>query len=359
MKKVWKYLLLAMIVTLTLGMSTQAAVKKVTITRPTKKSKGTITLTAKKPQKAVTLKWTWKTQGKKKNSVKVKSSNSKVLSVKKTGDKTAKLVAKRAGTATITVYANSKVKDVLRITVRQRVTKITPKTQYVFLTKGKSSQIKLSVSPKTASNKAVTYKSSRKSVATVTSKGRITGKKTGVATITVKAKDGSGSSTKVYVTVGTSKTKVKKVTARADKTSLYPGETAKISASVSPSKATNKKVRYESSKTSVATVSSKGVITAKKAGTTYIKVIANDGSKKAAKIKITVKQPVTKITLNTSAVTLTTVAGLDHPTEATLTANIAPSSATAKGLTYSSSNAAVAVVSNGKIVAKGTGTAVN
>ena len=86
---------------------------------------------------------------------------------------------KRAGTATITVYANNKVKDTLKITVRQKVTKITTKAQYVFVTKGKSVQLKSKVSPSTASNKKLTYTSSKKSVATVSASGKVTGKKAG------------------------------------------------------------------------------------------------------------------------------------------------------------------------------------
>ena len=194
-------------VTLSLGMSAQAAVKKITISKPTKKSTTTVSLTAKQPQRTIALKWSLSTKGKTGNTVKVKSSNSKVVSVKKTSEKSATLTVKKAGTATITVYANNKVKDTLKITVLQKVTKITPKSQYVFVTKGKSVQLKSSVYPSKASNKKLTYSSSKKSVATVSASGKVTGKKAGTATITIKAKDGSGVYTKVYVTVGTSKTK--------------------------------------------------------------------------------------------------------------------------------------------------------
>ena len=206
MKRVWKSLLLAMILTLSLGMSAQAAVKKITISKPTKKSTTTVSLTAKQPQRTIALKWSLSTKGKTGNTDKVKSSNSKVVSVKKTSEKSATLTVKKAGTATITVYANNKVKDTLKITVLQKVTKITPKSQYVFVTKGKSVQLKSTVSPSKASNKKLTYSSSKKSVATVSASGKVTGKKAGTATITIKAKDGSGVYTKVYVTVGTSKT---------------------------------------------------------------------------------------------------------------------------------------------------------
>ena len=358
MKRVWKSLLLAMILTLSLGMSAQAAVKKITISKPTKKSTTTVSLTAKQPQRTIALKWSLSTKGKTGNTVKVKSSNSKVVSVKKTSEKSATLTVKKAGTATITVYANNKVKDTLKITVLQKVTKITPKSQYVFVTKGKSVQLKSSVSPSKASNKKLTYSSSKKSVATVSASGKVTGKKAGTATITIKAKDGSGVYTKVYVTVGTSKTKVTKVTATTAKTSLYVGETTAISSKVTPSKATNKKVHYTSSNTNVATVSSKGVITAKAPGTATIKVIANDGSNKYAKITVTVQQQVTSISLNPSSMVLCTMAGYGYPTQAQFTTSVTPSTATNKGVVLTSSNPNVAAVSGNTVVAKSAGTAV-
>ena len=358
MKRVWKSLLLAMILTLSLGMSAQAAVKKITISKPTKKSTTTVSLTAKQPQRTIALKWSLSTKGKTGNTVKVKSSNSKVVSVKKTSEKSATLTVKKAGTATITVYANNKVKDTLKITVLQKVTKITPKSQYVFVTKGKSVQLKSSVYPSKASNKKLTYSSSKKSVATVSASGKVTGKKAGTATITIKAKDGSGVYTKVYVTVGTTKTKVTKVTATTAKTSLYVGETTAISSKVTPSKATNKKVHYTSSNTNVATVSSKGVITAKAPGTATIKVIANDGSNKYAKITVTVQQQVTSISLNPSSMVLCSAAGYDHPTQAQISAVAYPANATNRGVVLTSSNPNVAAVSGNTIVAKNAGTAV-
>ena len=67
---------------------------------------------------------------------------------------------------------------------------------------GEKITLKATVLPKDTANKAVTYKSSNTSVATVDAKGKITAKKLGKAVITVKAKDGSGVYAKCTIYVG-------------------------------------------------------------------------------------------------------------------------------------------------------------
>ena len=66
-------------------------------------------------------------------------------------------------------------------------------------------------------------------------------------------------------------------------------KTATLRATVSPKNANNKAVKWTSSKSKIATVNSKGKVTAKKKGTCYVIATAKDGSKKSAKCKIVVK----------------------------------------------------------------------
>lgn len=66
-------------------------------------------------------------------------------------------------------------------------------------------------------------------------------------------------------------------------------KTVTLTATVSPSNANVKTVTWKSSNSKVATVNSKGKVTAKKRGTCYIIATAKDGSKKYAKCKIVVK----------------------------------------------------------------------
>ena len=156
------------------------------------------------------------------------------------------------------------------------------------LKKGKSFTLKtkVSVSGKKVS-KAVTYKSSNKKVATVNAKGKITAKKKGTATITVYSKADKKKTCKIKVTVGTPVTKVK---LNKTKANLNVGKSLTLKTTLSPKKPSNKGIIWKSSNTKVATVTSKGVVKAKKAGTVKITATAKDGSGKKATCKVTVKK---------------------------------------------------------------------
>lgn len=123
-----------------------------------------------------------------------KSSNSKVAKV---DEKSGVVTAVAAGTAIITATAvdGSKVTATCKITVTNpavKVTKLRMNKTSVDLLKGKTVQLKVTVTPSNATNKAVTWTSSNKKIATVTSNGLVKAVRTGTVTITAKAKDGSG-----------------------------------------------------------------------------------------------------------------------------------------------------------------------
>ena len=85
--------------------------------------------------------------------------------------------------ASATSLADSKVKATCKVTV---VLSAKSKT----IKKGKSFTLKATVLPTNANMKAVTFTSTNKKVATVNSKGKVTAKKVGKATIIVTTKDG-------------------------------------------------------------------------------------------------------------------------------------------------------------------------
>lgn len=82
---------------------------------------------------------------------------------------------------------------------------------------------------------------------------------------------------------------VKRVTLNRSSVTLTKGNRCTLSATVSPSNASNKKITWSSSNRSIATVNSKGVVVAKKAGTATITAKSNNG--KRASCKVTVKNP--------------------------------------------------------------------
>ena len=126
------------------------------------------------------------------------SSNTSVATVNSSG----KVTAVGNGTATITAKSTTGNKTATcKVTVTTSPTgvSITNKKQLALDVNG-TYQCNVSVTPNDASNKSVVWSSSDSSVAKVSSSGKITALKTGVATITVKTSDGSKTdSFKVYV----------------------------------------------------------------------------------------------------------------------------------------------------------------
>ena len=113
---------------------------------------------------------------------------------------------------TITISEELAAKKTTASTKEVKVTSVKVSESEITLKKGETYTIKATVSPKDASNKKVTYSSSDKNVAKVSSKGVITAVKNGTATITVKAADGSGKKAVITVTVSSKKASSDKTT---------------------------------------------------------------------------------------------------------------------------------------------------
>lgn len=137
----------------------------------------------------------------------------------------------------------------------------------------------VTVTPVTSKEK-VTYSSSNKKVATVSSKGVIKAKKAGTAKITVK----SGKK-KVVVTVKVTGVKTTNLSGVPAAKNVSKGKSFKIKAIATP-KNTDEKITFKSSNKKVATVTSKGVVKGLKKGAATITV--QSGSKKMT-CKVTVK----------------------------------------------------------------------
>ncbi len=196
------------------------------------------------------------------------SSDSKVASVNTYG----KITAKKAGTAKIKV----KIKGgEASCTIKVEKTKIQLSAKRISLENGYTTQLKVTSS----TGHPVTFRSSKRSIATVDESGNITAKKPGTTTITAMVDKETASCVLT----------VKKPTVRLNKTSASLYRKQKIRLSV---KSTSKSLpKWKSNKKSVAIVDNFGTVTAIKNGTAIITVTVDGVSKTC---EITVKKPIVK-----------------------------------------------------------------
>lgn len=132
------------------------------------------------------------------------------------------------------------------------------------------------------------------------------------------------------------------------------GDTVQLTAIINPTGLSNSKLTWESSNPNVATVSDRGLVTAKSTGKTTISVKTSNGLSASCVINVTNSDvQAAGIKLNMYSKTMTVNAKLQ------LTATITPQSATTKRLVWTSDNESVAKVSQtGLVTAQGLGKAV-
>ena len=251
------------------------------------------------------------------------------------------VTAKKLGTATITAKAGEKTATCSITVIPTPVTSVTLSKTSASLKVGETVTLTATVNPSDATDKTVTWTTSDATVATV-SNGVVTAKKLGTATITAKAGDKTATCSITVIP-----TPVGSITLTLLSASLTVGESVTLSATVGPVDAIDKTVSWSSSDATVANVSN-GVVSAKKIGTATI--TAKAGNKTATCSITVVSAPVGSITLNLQS------ASLKVGETATLSATVNPSDATDKTVTWTTSDATVATVSNGVVTAKKMGT---
>lgn len=280
------------------------------------------------------------------------SSNESVATVKASGKNghTGQITALKNGTTLIRCYSNdgSAVASCV-VTVKTHVSSVSvPSTATLY--SRKTLQLKATVSPSTASDKSVKWKSSNTNVATVSSNGLVTAVGSGTAKITCTTNE-SNKSAVCNVTVKRP-IDVLSLSVNKSSASIYKGSSYQISANVSPVNATFPELKWSTSNKKVATVSSAGLVKAVGAGTAYITCTSIDNPTASAKVKITVKVKATGVELSKSKTSV-----YEGYTK-TLKATVLPSDATNKGVTWSSLNTSIATVDkNGVVKGKKAGTA--
>jgi len=257
-------------------------------------------------------------------SVKWKSSDKTIATVSSAG------VVKGVKSGVVTITCTS-VATGVSTTCKVTVGTITLNKSSVTVDQGKTVTLTPTVYPSTLEDKTVKWKSSDKSVATVTSAGKVKGVKAGVATITCTS-NATGLSTTCTVTVPGIAFDPSEVVVRKKKTlTLTP--------IFYPETMEDKSVTWESSDKTVATVSAEGVVKGVKSG-----VVTITCTSVATGSKATCKVTVGTITLDQSEVIIR------KKNTVTLTPTVYPTSLEDKSVTWESSDESVATVSSDGVV---------
>ncbi len=268
------------------------------------------------------------------------SSNTKVAEVQD-----GKITAKAEGKAVIVAMSANGKAAICQVMVLEgglvEASSVTLNQTSMTLAPGESGTLVAEVAPANTTDPAVTWKSSNEKVAVVED-GEVTAKAVGTANITVTTVNGKTAKCKVTVKIS-----AEKLTLNMSKAVIGVGEKITLKATVTPKNTTNS-VSWSVDDKKVATVSSKGVVTAKKAGKAVVTAKIDGLTKKCT---ITVKKAPKSITLN--AKTKTLKKGKKFQIKVTLPKNTASNQ-----ITYKSNDTKIATVSSsGKVTAKKKGTA--
>ncbi|MGE7120732.1 Ig-like domain-containing protein [Peribacillus sp. NPDC046944] len=261
----------------------------------------------------------------------------------------------KPGTATITVTTqDGNFKDKVTVTVCDPVIAVSSvylNPKIVTLTvDGEDATLKATIKPSNATNQELIWLSFNPKVATISSDGVVHAISPGVAIVKVFTKNGHYDWS--LITVCASKlVPIKSLSLNPKNLDMtVGGKDATITATITPNNATNKNVVWSTSDPSIATVKN-GIVHAVGPGTAIITVSTEDG-KLQDKAKVSVTVPVTGVSVDPNSLNLT-VGGKD----AKLTASIAPSNASNKNVTWSTSDPSVATVDNGVVHPVGPGKA--
>ena len=157
----------------------------------------------------------------------------------------------------------------------------------------------------------------------------------------------------VYIVCGKGYYKVTGVSLNQDRLELLIGRSAQLIATVLPENAKTKTVNWSSDNRLVAEVDEDGNVSAYEEGTATITVTTLDGGYTAT-CKVIVSAELEKPGANVTGVSLNASSlSLNKGEEAVLAAVVSPSSAINKSVTWSSSDATVATVTNDGTVKAG------
>ncbi len=275
------------------------------------------------------------------------TSNSSIATVDASGKVTGKRIGSCTITCTLTKY-NQSAKCKVKVARLNSTVKLDKKNIRIGV--GQTYRLKKTVWSNNTSLPKVSWKSSNKRVATVNSGGKITGKKVGLAKITVTTNDAIHAKATCKVRVIQ---RISSIKLSSDYLVCYVGRSKRLTAKCKPSNSTITKLKWTSGDSSIARVTATGKVRALAEGNTYITATATDGSNKKARcfVKVLDAVPATSIVVAQSELTM------QRGDSTKLTYKVLPDN-TSDDLEFASDNERVARVNKkGKVTAVGTGDA--
>lgn len=238
--------------------------------------------------------------------------------------------------------------DVCEFDVYEHTVGIRLETEQARVRKGGRLTLSAVAQPEGKTDGRLVWSSSDGSVASVDEEGVVSGKSKGEAVITVTAVDGGYTAecrVRVYQPVTELRMDNRSVT-------VDTGDDIQLTATILPYDADNKSIVWSSDNPDVADVNGKGVVTGVKAGQTVIRATSEDEGISDFCV-VTVNQPVTGVSLSKSELSFSKIGDAEQ-----LVASVQPADATNKELNWSSSDESVAIVSNGRVLCSGYGSAI-
>lgn len=236
---------------------------------------------------------------------------------------------------TATSEENADISASCTVTIEQQVTDVTLSQSALTLERNASYQLDVRVYPDNANNKDVIWYSTNEVIASVSNKGVITALMPGQSIIRVETIDGNYSA-ECALTVTQP---VESVTVAPKTLMLKVGEERLIESSVLPTNANDKSVSWSSSDESIAVVNEEGELVGLQPGTVRIKATSNYNNGIFDFCEVTVIQPATGIVLDKTQVELIEEESMQ------LRANVLPENASNKGVSWTSSDMSIAMIS--------------
>lgn len=228
-------------------------------------------------------------------------------------------------------------------------TELTISQKTLSLQKGNIKKLNVTILPVDADSQDIIWSTGDDNIASVSQDGKVTGINSGETYIFAALKENPTLKDSCLIKVFQP---VSSISLNLTEKEIKVGEDFKLIANVSPDDADNKGILWTSENDLIATVGD-GLVTGKKAGKTRITAISQYDNSINADCYVTVLQPVEGISIDKVAIELSNIGESEQ-----LSATIIPDDASNKSVNWKSSDEKVCIVSNGKVVAVGYGTAV-